>query len=122
MKLSKNTSLQGGRYSIIESIGKGGFGITYLATQRGLDRTVVIKEFFMSDYCARERDTLRVTFGTDSSRGMIERFREKFVKEARNIAAFDHPNIVRVIDVFEENNTAYYVMEYHSAGSLGSLV
>ena len=122
MKLSKNTSLQGGRYSIIESIGKGGFGITYLATQRGLDRTVVIKEFFMSDYCARERDTLRVTFGTDSSRGMIERFREKFVKEARNIAAFDHPNIVRVIDVFEENNTAYYVMEYHSAGSLGSLL
>ena len=122
MKLSKNTSLQGGRYSIIESIGKGGFGITYLATQRGLDRTVVIKEFFMSDYCARERDTLRVTFGTDSSREMIERFREKFVKEARNIAAFDHPNIVRVIDVFEENNTAYYVMEYHSAGSLGSLV
>ena len=122
MKLSKNTSLQGGRYSIIESIGKGGFGITYLATQRGLDRTVVIKEFFMSDYCARERDTLRVTFGTDSSREMIERFREKFVKEARNIAAFDHPNIVRVIGVFEENNTAYYVMEYHSAGSLGSLV
>ena len=122
MKLSKNTSLQGGRYSIIESIGKGGFGITYLATQKGLERTVVIKEFFMSDYCARERDTLRVTFGTDSSRGMIERFREKFVKEARNIAAFDHPNIVRVIDVFEENNTAYYVMEYHSAGSLGSLV
>ena len=122
MKLSKNTSLQGGRYSIIESIGKGGFGITYLATQRGLDRTVVIKEFFMSDYCTRERDTLRVTFGTDSSRGMIERFREKFVKEARNIAAFDHPNIVRVIGVFEENGTAYYVMEYHSAGSLGSLV
>ena len=76
----------------------------------------------MSDYCAREHDTLRVTLGTDSSREMIERFREKFVKEACNIAALDHPNIVRVIDVFEENGTAYYVMEYHSAGSLGSLV
>ncbi|MBR5892124.1 MAG: serine/threonine protein kinase, partial [Bacteroidaceae bacterium] len=122
MELKENTILKNGDYRIINTLGQGGFGITYLATQRGLDRTVVIKEFFMSDYCARERDTLRVTFGTDSSREMIERFREKFVKEARNIAAFDHPNIVRVIDVFEENNTAYYVMEYHSAGSLGSLV
>ena len=122
MELKENTILKNGDYRIINTLGQGGFGITYLATQRGLDRTVVIKEFFMSDYCARERDTLRVTFGTDSSREMIERFREKFVKEARNIAAFDHPNIVRVIDVFEENNTAYYVMEYHSAGPLGSLV
>ena len=122
MKLKENTILKNGEYRIIRTLGQGGFGITYLAEQKRLNRSVVLKEFFMSDYCAREHDTLRVTLGTDSSREMIEHFRDKFVKEACNIAALDHPNIVRVIDVFEENGTAYYVMEYHSAGSLGSLV
>ena len=122
MKLKENTILKNGEYRIILTLGQGGFGITYLAQQTNLYRNVVIKEFFIKDHCERDNATRRVSLGTSGSRDMIERFREKFVKEARNIAAFDHPNIVRVIDVFEENNTAYYVMEYHSAGSLGSLV
>ena len=122
MKLKENTILKNGEYRIISTLGQGGFGITYLAQQTNLYRNVVIKEFFIKDHCERDNATRRVSLGTSGSREMIERFREKFVKEARNIAAFDHPNIVRVIDVFEENNTAYYVMEYHSAGSLGSLV
>ena len=122
MELKENTILKNGDYRIINTLGQGGFGITYLATQRGLDRTVVIKEFFMSDYCARERDTLRVTFGTSGSREMIERFREKFVKEARNIANFNCKGIVSVIDVFEENGTAYYVMDYLGGGSLADKV
>ena len=122
MKLKENTILKNGEYRIIRTLGQGGFGITYLAQQTDLYRNVVIKEFFIKDHCERDNATRRVSLGTSGSREMIERFREKFVKEARNIAAFDHPNIVRVIGVFEENNTAYYVMEYHSAGSLGSLV
>ena len=122
MKLKENTILKNGEYRIIRTLGQGGFGITYLAQQTDLYRNVVIKEFFIKDHCERDNATRRVSLGTSGSREMIERFREKFVKEARNIAAFDHPNIVRVIGVFEENGTAYYVMEYHSAGSLGSLV
>ena len=122
MHLSENTILQGGKYRIIRTLGQGGFGITYLALQTGLDREIVVKEFFMKDYCDRDKNTRHVTLGTKGSRGMIERYLEKFGKEARNIAALDHPNIVRIMDIFEENSTAYYVMEYHSGGSLSSII
>lgn len=122
MHLSENTILQAGKYHIIRTLGQGGFGITYLALQTGLNREVVLKEFFMKDYCDRDKNTRHVTLGTKGSREMIGRYLEKFGKEARNIAALDHPNIVRIIDIFEENNTAYYVMEYHSEGSLSSIV
>ena len=50
---------------------------------------------------------------------MVNRYRDKFIKEARALAKLRHRHIVRIIDVFEENNTAYYVMEYIAGGSLG---
>lgn len=53
--LSPQTSLQGGRYTILRTLGQGGFGITYLAMQRGLEREVVVKEFFMKSFCDRVR-------------------------------------------------------------------
>jgi serine/threonine protein kinase len=56
------------------------------------------------------------------SKALVERFRQKFVKEAQTISEFSHPHIIRIYDVFEENGTAYYVMEYHSSGSLSDLV
>ncbi len=117
--LQPNTLLQGGRYKIIKTLGQGGFGITYLALQSGLERQVAVKEFFMKDFCERDRATSHVTLGMKTSRDMVKRFRAKFIKEARNIAKLNHPNIVRIIDVFEENGTAYYVMEYAEGGSLG---
>lgn len=117
--LRPNTLLQGGRYKIIKTLGQGGFGITYLAIQSGLERQVVVKEFFMKGFCERDDASSHVTLGMSANRDMIERFRTKFIKEARNIAKLNHPNIVRIIDVFEENGTAYYVMEYAEGGSLG---
>lgn len=117
--LQPNTLLQGGRYKIIKTLGQGGFGITYLAIQSGLEREVAVKEFFMKDFCERDSATSHVTLGMETSRDMVKRFRAKFIKEARNIAKLNHPNIVRIIDVFEENGTAYYVMEYSKGGSLG---
>lgn len=117
--LQPNTLLQGGRYKIIKTLGQGGFGITYLAIQSGLEREVAVKEFFMKDFCERDSATSHVTLGMETSRDMVKRFRAKFIKEARNIAKLNHPNIVRIIDVFEENGTAYYVMEYAKGGSLG---
>ncbi|MCQ2260163.1 MAG: bifunctional serine/threonine-protein kinase/formylglycine-generating enzyme family protein [Bacteroidales bacterium] len=121
-QLQPNTTLQGGRYRILRTLGQGGFGITYLALQSGLERKVAVKEFFMKDLCGRDADSSRVTLGTEGSRETVGRFREKFLKEARNIASLSHPNIVRIIDVFEENGTAYYVMEYAEGGSLADKV
>ena len=118
MNLNINTQLQNGKYRIEEILGQGGFGITYLATQVGLNRKVAIKEFFMKEYCNRDEATSSVSLGTVGSRDVVMRFREKFIKEAQNIAALNHPHIIRIYDVFEENNTAYYVMEYLDNASL----
>ena len=120
--LQPNTTLQGGKYKIIRTLGQGGFGITYLAEQVMLDRKVAIKEFFMKEYCDRDESTSRVTMGSEGSRDSVNRYREKFLKEARNIAKLNHPNIVKIIDVFEENDTAYYVMEYVEGGSLAEKI
>lgn len=116
--LQKNTFLQGGKYTIISILGQGGFGITYLGVQSGLDRKVAIKEFFIREMCERDDSTNHVTLGTEGSRETVDMYRQKFLKEARSIAQLNHPNIVRIIDVFEENGTAYYVMEYAEGGSL----
>ena len=112
------TTLQNGRYKIKSILGQGGFGITYRAVQTSLGRTVAIKEFFMKDYCERAEDSTHVTMGTQSSREMVQRYRDKFEKEARTLAKLKHPHIVPVIDVFQENNTSYYVMEYAEGASL----
>lgn len=119
--LSPQTTLQDGRYTILRTLGQGGFGITYLAMQRGLEREVVVKEFFMKQFCDRVSGT-QVTLGTAGSREEVSRYRDKFLKEARNIAKLHHPNIVQVFDIFEENGTAYYVMEYARGGSLADKV
>lgn len=76
----------------------------------------------MRNYCERDANTSQVVFGTSVNRQFIERFRKKFLKEAQNIAMLNHPNIIRIHDVFEENGTAYYVMEYLDKGSLKDLV
>lgn len=116
--LSSESSLQGGRYRIVSMLGSGGFGITYLGTQTGLERNIVIKEFFMSGYCLRDEYSNLITIPTVSNVEFVERFKDKFLKEARHIAQLKHPNIVNIIDVFEENGTAYYVMDFIEGGSL----
>lgn len=120
--LHPGDNLQGGKYRIEKVLGQGGFGITYLAIQGGLERTVAIKEFFMREACCRASDSRGVTLGTEGNRETVDRYRQKFLKEARSIARLNHPHIVRIIDVFEENGTAYYVMEYVAGGSLSDRV
>lgn len=120
--LNIGSELQGGKYRIIKVLGQGGFGITYEAEQVLLKRKVAIKEFFMKDCCEREESTSQVYIGTGTQRNLVSKFRTKFLREAQMIAAMDHPHIVRVLDVFEENGTAYYVMENLPGGDIGSLV
>ncbi len=119
--LPTNTLLQGGKYKIERVLGQGGFGITYLATQVMLDRKVCIKEFFFKDYCNRTV-VGHVTSSTAENRDIVVRFLNKFLKEARTISRLDHPNIIRILDIFEENGTAYYVMEYIDGYSLADKV
>ena len=118
MTLQQDYTLQDGKYRILKVLGQGGFGITYLAIQVRLDRKVAIKEFFMKDFCERNETTSQVTLGTAGSREMVNSCREKFLKEAKHIAKLDYPNIIRIIEDFDENSTSYYVMEYIEGGSL----
>ena len=98
-------------YQIREILGQGGFGITYLAYDTNLDKNVAIKEYLPIELAVRERDS-SVHPITEDRGGSYQWGLDRFIKEARTLAKFAHPNIVRVYSVFEENNTAYMVMEY----------
>ncbi len=128
MKVDINQGLKQGAYlrhdtyRIEKVLGQGGFGITYLAMDLSLDRYVAIKEFFPKDYCDRNDATSHVTLGTQSSYDFVNKLKSKFLKEARNIARFDNPNIIRIHSAFEENDTAYYVMDYIEGKTLAEIV
>lgn len=116
------SQLQGGKYQVNSLIGSGGFGNTYLATQVTLGRKVAIKEFFMKEFCERDESTSSVIIPTEGTRQIVERYKLKFLKEAQVIASLKNEHIIQIHDIFEENNTAYYVMEYVNGGSLKDIV
>ena len=120
--LGAGVLLHHGTYRIEAVLGQGGFGITYLATDMSLGRRVAVKEFFPKNYCDRDGSTSHVTLGTQGSKEFVDRLKAKFLKEARNIAKFDHPGIIKIHVAFEENNTAYYVMDYIEGRSLSEVV
>lgn len=119
--LNINTELQNGKYRIIRVLGQGGFGITYLAEHTMLDKMVAIKEFFPKEYCDRDSSS-HLTIGTQNNVKTVENLKTRFLKEARNIATLDHSYIVSIHDIFQENNTAYYVMDYIEGVSLSEMV
>lgn len=120
--LPEGTLLRGGQYRIVRFIGSGGFGRTYEALQRGLEERVAIKEFFIKDYCNRKGTTALVTVSSESRRPQVEKMRRKFLDEARALSKMRHKGIVRVRDVFEENGTAYIVMDFIDGGSLADKI
>ena len=119
--LACGSLLQGGKYRIVRFIAAGGFGCTYEAEHVMLRKRMAIKEFFMQDYCNREADTCHVTVGTQSMMDMVLKYKKKFIDEARALSELHHDGIVSVSDVFEENGTAYFVMEYVSGHTLADL-
>lgn len=122
MQLQNNSTLQDGKYRIIRVLGQGGFGITYLSEHTMLGKLVAIKEFFPKEYCDREETTNKITVGTKNTVDIVDTLKAKFIKEARNISKLSHTNIVTIFDIFQENETAYYVMEYIDGHSLAELL
>lgn len=120
--LPENTYLGRGRYRIVRYLGHGGYGITYLAVDMQQRRYVAIKEFFPKELCLRDGYTRNLTVLTQHNVELVGRFKEKFLKEARNLGRCQHPSIVRVYEWFEENNTAYYVMDYIEGRTLSQMV
>lgn len=122
--LKEGTVLHGKsyHYKIIRTLGQGTFGITYLASVKmtgelgSLDSglLVAVKEFFMRDF--NGRDGSSVTYS--SKDGAFGYYKSKFIHEAENLSHLHNTGIIKVMELFEENQTAYYVMEYVSEGSL----
>jgi hypothetical protein len=107
-------------YRIESVLGQGGFGITYLAHDTNLDKPVAIKEYLPVELAARESDSTVHPF-TEDRRDQYVWGLTRFIEEARTLANFDHPNIVRVHSVFEENATAYMVMTHEVGENLADL-
>ena len=104
-------------YEIKSILGRGSFGITYLALDKNLDQLVAIKEYFPSEFSTR-KSARTVHPVTDKNNDMYAWGLDRFIKEARILAKFKHTNIVRVLSVFEHNNTAYMVMEHVHGNAL----
>jgi serine/threonine protein kinase len=118
--LPTGSELLNGKFRIDRQIGSGGFGITYLAEDIYLRRAVVIKECYTEAFCIR--------FGTQvgaSAPKYESQYRktvEMFMREARSIAKLRHPNIVTVHQVFEENRTAYMVLDLIDGRDLADII
>jgi serine/threonine protein kinase len=120
-ELKAGTTLQSGKYTIERVIGAGGFGITYYARHNGLGHYFAVKEFFISAYCLRNTLHKNVLLqGMDPA--VYAKYLQKFIEEAQMLARLDHPNIVKVTDIFQENNTAYLVMPFVSGQTLQQMV
>lgn len=120
--LQPDSTLQVGKYKIIRFISSGGFGCTYEGVHVLLKKRVAIKEFFVKDYCNRDEATAHITVGVTAKTALVEKLKRKFIEEAQAVSTFNHSNIVKVHDVFEENGTAYYVMDYVEGPSLNDMV
>ena len=116
--LQPNTTLKGGKYRIERVLGQGGFGNTYVGYNTEFEETVAIKEFFMKGVTERDETTSVVSVSNADNVQQFEEQREKFKKEARRLRKLKNEHIVKVHDLFEENGTAYYVMDYIDGESL----
>lgn len=114
-------------YRIVKVLGQGSFGITYLASTKvrlqgplGTIENqipVAIKEFFMSDINGRDGSSWD-SVTCSNSNGLFDNYKRKFMTEAQNLSQMNHPGIVKVLELFEANNTVYYAMEYLGDRSL----
>ena len=108
-------------YELQSVLGRGAYGITYLALDANLEQLVAIKEYLPTEFASRQNDAT-VHPNTGEHKEIYRWGLDRFLREARTLAKFKHPNIVRVSSVFEKNNTAYMVMEYEHGEDLSKLL
>lgn len=112
-----------GRFVVGRVLGQpGGFGITYLVWDKVLETTAAIKEFLPISSVSREAGTVSVLPNSEQDAASFKKGLRIFMKEAKTLAQFSHPNIVRIRDCFPANNTAYLVMDYHRGQPLDQIV
>ena len=116
--LRRETTLQNGAFIVREVLGRGGFGITYRAHDTRQNREVAIKELFTNS-CCRVGNDIQVD---ETQRAVFQSAKARFLAQARILSQLRHPNIVRVSHFFEENATAYLVMELLSGQTLLDIV
>jgi len=109
-------------YVVKKHIASGGFGNTYLVTHNQLNEDMVVKEFFIKGVNYRDSDTTTVRVGTTDNTGLFSSQKDKFKKEAQRIWKLRNDHVVKVHDMFEENDTVYYVMDYIDGTSLASMM
>lgn len=112
------------KYVVGRVIGEGGFGITYIGRDTTLDIKVAIKEYYPNGHVNRNQEhSSNLTITTEKHKEFFEKGKERFLTEARNIAKFNQEKgIVDVHDYFEENGTAYIIMEYLDGVTLSEYV
>jgi TRAP-type mannitol/chloroaromatic compound transport system substrate-binding protein len=109
-----------GDYRITDVLGQGGFGLTYKADDLRLGAPAAIKEYFPGDLALREPGRSTVVARSPREEEVLAWGRAKFLDEAKTLARFRHPNIVRVARLFEANNTAYMVLDFEMGPSLSA--
>ena len=117
--LAHRTLLHNGQYLVGKVLGKpGGFGITYLALDTRLETRVAIKEYLPRDLAGRDAGQATISAHSSEDGEFFRYGLTQFLQEARTLARFDHANIVRVRNFFEENGTGYLVMDYYDGVTL----
>ena len=120
--LKEGTILNNGKYQIIRHIASGGFGNTYEVRNTSLQSLrLAMKEFFIKGDTHRDSDSLTVTVSNSEKKELFSRSLAKFKTEAERLCQLRNEHIVGVHDFFEENGTAYYVMEYIEGKSLSQI-
>ena len=109
--------LRGGTYRVERPLSSGGFGNTYVVTNVNFDETYAMKEFYMKDINLRDGNT--VTVSVPDNKATFDSQRNKFMKEAQRLRKLRNEHIVGVHDLFEENGTTYYIMDFIDGESLG---
>ncbi|MBQ9202404.1 MAG: SUMF1/EgtB/PvdO family nonheme iron enzyme [Bacteroidales bacterium] len=116
--LKVGTLLNHDKYRIERYLASGGFGNTYEGVNVTLGKKCAIKEFFLKGIAIREDQTSKVHVAITDNKRAFNSQKEKFTKEAHRLSCLDNNHIVKVFDLFEENGTVYYVMDYIEGESL----
>ena len=109
-----------GTYRIERYLSSGGFGNTYVVTNLQFSETLALKEFYLRGICQRDGGSTMVSVSNSENTISFNQQCEKFKKEARRLRSLSNPHIVKVYDLFEENGTAYYVMDYVDGENLST--